>query len=205
MSAAIPCTPCCSTPQSVDIPGPEGDAGSNGLDGENSFTQSTADFVIPAIGDTVLVPVVSSLWMVEGQVVVFAGPASFQVISLPSSTSVELEFLGYALDLSPGATITAGTQVSPGGTQPFQVLTASAALNFPDTATQTSEDLTVNVPGAAVGDAIALGVPIAAVNDDTCYTAFVSAADTVTVRHNNYSSGSVNPASAAFLIVVFKV
>jgi hypothetical protein len=83
-------------------------------------------------------------------------------------------------------------------------LTGSATLNFPSTLTLLSADLTITVTGAADGDVVSLGVPNAAVNANTSYSAYVSAANTVTVRFNNYSSGTVDPASALFKVFVTK-
>lgn len=85
-----------------------------------------------------------------------------------------------------------------------RVLTGSASLNFPSTNAQLSSDLTITVTGAADGDTVALGVPNAAVNANSCYTAWVSAANTVTVRFNNYSALAINPASGTFKATVFK-
>jgi hypothetical protein len=83
-------------------------------------------------------------------------------------------------------------------------LTGSATLNFPSTTTLLSADLTITVTGAADGDVVSLGVPNAAVNANTSYSAWVSAANTVTVRFNNYSSGTVDPASGLFKVFVTK-
>ena len=83
-------------------------------------------------------------------------------------------------------------------------LTGSATLNFPSTSTNLSADLTITVTGAADGDVVSLGVPNAAVNANTSYSAWVSAANTVTVRFNNYSSGTVDPASGTFKVFVTK-
>jgi hypothetical protein len=83
-------------------------------------------------------------------------------------------------------------------------LTASATLDFASTNAQTSTDLTITVTGAADGDVVSLGVPNASVNANTCYTAWVSATNTVTVRFNNYSSAAVNPASGTFKVFVTK-
>lgn len=83
-------------------------------------------------------------------------------------------------------------------------LTASATLDFANTTAQLSTDLTITVTGAADGDVVSLGVPNASVNANTCYTAWVSASNTVTVRFNNYSSGGVNPASGTFKVRVIK-
>ena len=84
------------------------------------------------------------------------------------------------------------------------LLTATATLDFGSTTAQNSADLTVTVTGAAVGDVVALGVPNGSVNAKTCFTAWVSATNTVTVRFNNYSSASVNPASGTFKVSVLK-
>ncbi len=83
-------------------------------------------------------------------------------------------------------------------------LTGSATLDFLSTNAQNSRDMTISVTGAADGDVVSLGVPNAAVNANTSYSAWVSAAGTVTVRFNNYSSGTVDPASALFKVFVTK-
>ena len=83
-------------------------------------------------------------------------------------------------------------------------LTASATLDYGNTAAQNSADLTITVTGADGGDVVSLGVPNGSVNANTCYTAWVSATNTVTVRFNNYSNGAVNPASGTFKVFVTK-
>jgi hypothetical protein len=83
-------------------------------------------------------------------------------------------------------------------------LTGSANLDFPSTLTLLSADRTISVTGAADGDVVSLGVPNAAVNANTNYSAWVSSANTVTVRFNNYSSAAVDPASGLFKVFVTK-
>lgn len=85
-----------------------------------------------------------------------------------------------------------------------QMAVATATLNFPITATRTSSDLNITVNGAASGDAVSLGVPNAAVLTNTCFTAWVSAANTVTVRFNNYDNADKDPASAVFKVTIMK-
>lgn len=82
------------------------------------------------------------------------------------------------------------------------VLTATATLDFDLTAV-VSQDLTITVTGAVVGDAVSLGVPNASVTTDTLFWAWVSAADTVTVRAMRLS-GTPNPASGTFRVDVRK-
>lgn len=81
----------------------------------------------------------------------------------------------------------------------------SAVLNFGNTLAQTSTDLNVTVTGAQLGDAVLLGVPNAAVNANSNYSAWVSAANTVTVRFNNYSAAAIDPASATFKVSVIRL
>lgn len=83
-------------------------------------------------------------------------------------------------------------------------LLGSATLDFGSTSAQNSADLTITVTGAADGDIVNLGVANASVNANSSFTAWVSATNTVTVRFNNYSSGSIDPASATFKVFVQK-
>lgn len=85
-----------------------------------------------------------------------------------------------------------------------QMVVTTATLNFPITATRNSSDLTIVVTGAVSGDAVSLGVPNAAVLANTCYTAWVSGNNTVTVRFNNYDNADKDPASAVFKVMIMK-
>lgn len=78
----------------------------------------------------------------------------------------------------------------------------TATLNFPSVAGQSFQDLTIAVAGAVPGDAVGLGVPIEAVTAGLVYSAWVSAADTVTVRAHNYTAGAIDPASGTFKATV---
>ena len=91
------------------------------------------------------------------------------------------------------------------GAWPELPLNGSATLDFPSTGHGASADLTFALTGAAEGDVIALGIPNASIVANASYIAWVSAANTITVRFNNYaSSGSSDPASGTFKIKVFK-
>lgn len=81
-------------------------------------------------------------------------------------------------------------------------LSGSATLDFPSTSAQQSSDLTVTVTGALDGDRVILGVPNFSVLPNSCYTAWVSATDTVTIRFNNYGSISRDPGAATFKVWV---
>lgn len=98
----------------------------------------------------------------------------------------------------------AGSVEIGGGTPIVQVLSASAALDFPNTASQAASDLAVTVIGAALGDVVALGVPNGSTTVGSNYTGWVSAANTVTVRFSNFSGIAQNPASGTFRAMVTK-
>lgn len=98
----------------------------------------------------------------------------------------------------------AGLKIDSTGTTIDAVISATATLDFPSTAAQTSSDLTIALSGAVLGDAIFLGVPNASVNANSCFTAWVSASDVISVRFNNYSSGAIDPASGTFRVVLFR-
>jgi hypothetical protein len=83
-------------------------------------------------------------------------------------------------------------------------LTGSGTLDFPSTGAHSSSDLTITVTGAADGDIVILGVPNVSVTNESNYSAWVSAANTVTVRYNHYGSGTNNPASGTFKVYVIK-
>jgi hypothetical protein len=82
------------------------------------------------------------------------------------------------------------------------LLTNSATLDFGNVATIGCEDLTITVTGAALSDTVSLGVPNASIVANSNYTAWVSSANTVTVRFCALVSG--NPASGTFKVDVWK-
>lgn len=99
-----------------------------------------------------------------------------------------------------------GTLYYTPGASRYQITTAltnTATLNFGSTLPATSAELTITVTGAAVGDAVAIGLPTAP-DANSSYTGYVSATNTVTIRFNNYSALSIDPASATFKAIVIK-
>jgi hypothetical protein len=82
-------------------------------------------------------------------------------------------------------------------------LYGSAALNF-DLSAVTFQDLTITVTGAVAGDPVYLGIPDAAMTNDTTFFAWVSATNTVTVRAMT-TTGTPDPASGTFKVVVKKL
>jgi hypothetical protein len=82
-----------------------------------------------------------------------------------------------------------------------KVLTGSAALDFPSVAAAGQQSLTITVTGAAVGDEVIVALP-AAPAAGLVFNAFVSAANTVTIRATNVTASPVDPASATYGVIV---
>lgn len=94
-------------------------------------------------------------------------------------------------------------QINDGTTFP-EILYGSATLNFASTLANAVRTLTVSVPGAQVGDVVELGIPPEAMPADGGYRAWVSAADTVSIRFWNNGSVSRDPGSGTFNVMVLK-
>jgi hypothetical protein len=79
----------------------------------------------------------------------------------------------------------------------------SATLDFGNTTSGSYSDLNISVTGATTTSTVHLGIPAAAMPSAACsYHAWVSAADTVTIRFSNYSGADQNPASSGFRATV---
>jgi hypothetical protein len=154
----------------------------------------TGTTIAGSVGIAVNTPT-ARLHLVAGTATASTAPLKFTSgTNLTTAEAGAMEFNGTNLFFSPSTT---RHTVNHG-------LTGSATLDFPSTLTMLSADLTITVTGASDGDVVSLGVPNAAVNANTFYSAWVSSANTVTVRFNNYSIGTVNPASGSFKVFVTK-
>jgi hypothetical protein len=87
------------------------------------------------------------------------------------------------------------------GSQITKVLSGSASLDFGSISAVSQANLTITVTGAAVGDEVILALP-AAPTAGIVFNAFVSAANTVTVRASNITAGSIDPAAATYGVIV---
>lgn len=85
-----------------------------------------------------------------------------------------------------------------------RVVKAKATLDFPSANAAATQALTVAVPGAALGDAVVLAPP-STLNAGLIPSAFVSAADTVTIRVTNITAVAIDAASATWGVLVFKI
>jgi hypothetical protein len=88
----------------------------------NSFTTLADSFVQPSVGADITIATtnlgqLNNKWVGVGQILYVVGGGYYQVVSVPSLTTIEVKNLGYTGNAAPGATIASGGNVSPGGLQ----------------------------------------------------------------------------------------
>lgn len=84
------------------------------------------------------------------------------------------------------------------------VMSATATIDFASIPAAGTQTATVTVNGATANDIVVLGLP-ATVDAGVIFDARVSAANTVTVRAQNITAGAIDPASASYTLLVFKL
>jgi hypothetical protein len=118
-----------------------------------------------------------------------AGNADVDLISLNTSNQTYL----------PGPIV-----VGSGGSAVSKIISTTAAINFGVVAAQDSADLTATVTGAAIGDTL-IATPPSGYGAPLVFNAWISAADTVTVRLINPDSlDSADPGSLTWRFTVIK-
>ena len=91
-------------------------AGGGGTPGQNAYTQTTASFVVPAVGATVSITVGSTAWLGgAGYWVFITGAGYYAVNSITDTTHVVLTNGGSASNATPGSTVPSGATVSAAG------------------------------------------------------------------------------------------
>jgi hypothetical protein len=133
-----------------------------------------------------------------------AGAVSAVIISTPTvlSTGTTAQTNSERMRVN-----SSGVTIGSGGSAISKVLTATATLDFADTAPRDTIDLTITVTGAVDGNVVVLGIVNASQPAGACdYRAWVSADNTVTVRftNNNHGGGNINPASGTFRATVIQ-
>ena len=84
-------------------------------------------------------------------------------------------------------------------------LSATATLDFASIAAGAEASLTVTVTGAATGDPVSLGLPAAFTAGISVAGAWVSSANTVTIKLRNTTVGAIDPASGSYTVIVHKL
>jgi hypothetical protein len=118
-----------------------------------------------------------------------------------SYISVDSAGLLTTVGAASGIVIGGSLEVGSAGTAITNIVSATATLNFASILAAGYEDLTITVTGAVVNDPVILGPP-ATILAGASFQAWVTAADTVTVRCNNVGSIAVDPASATYRVTV---
>lgn len=131
------------------------------------------------------------LFAVPLTLVLLAGLA----FALPTNiTKILNAQVGSNLWVGPASIITTGNAVT-------KMLGTSATIDFTTATTTCTESSGLTVTGAAAGDPCFVGTPTTGGSTNASYTCYVSAADTVKVRH--CAAGTADdPASATFFVRV---
>lgn len=122
LPSSTACCQSCETTTSVEVPGP---AGADGADGINAFTTVAAlsGWTMPAELGTVNLTVGDSSWAIVGQIVYIASAGYFEVTAKSDSTHLTVKNLedaatgAYASNAAPGTVFAGGGAISPGGLQ----------------------------------------------------------------------------------------
>lgn len=85
-----------------------------------------------------------------------------------------------------------------------ETIKASATLDFPSLSPGVEYDLTITVSGATEGDITSIGYTSAAIPTSIFYMAWVSAANTVTVRCLNRGGGTIDLPATTYKVLVTK-
>ena len=151
--------------------------GVNGVLFEGGNSDAFETLLTPSAGGADRVITLPDL---NGTVALTGNPASFTALTATSS-------------------LTVGTGPSVNGW-----FSGTASLDFPAVPANSCVVDHVTVTGAATGDTLALGVPVAATVADVNYTGYVLAGDTVTVKACNVATAaSANPPAGTFRADVF--
>ena len=131
------------------------------------------------------------------------------VIGTQSAASVIIGVNNNA-DLSIGSsgsvTLRVGLRISNSGSAITSHVSRSETLGFAQLGAGESETLTITVPGAVEGNTVDIGIPnaLAAHNASSQFTAWVSAANTVSVRRTVISADASDPPAASVRVSIWK-
>ena len=103
------------------------------------------------------------------------------------------------------ALVVVGTLNVGAGATVQQWLSATATLDYASIAAGAYEDKTITVTGAALGNAVSVGIPNGSMTADLVIFGWVSAADTVTIRVANISTTTArDPASGTWRATIIQ-
>jgi hypothetical protein len=132
---------------------------------------------------------------ISGAVIAWGKGVFDDSLRVGNSTQAAPAVISGSLDIWGTTTFHGSTNLGGGA------LTGSATLDF-DLTSVSYQDLTMTVSTAVAGTPVALGVPNGSVTAGILYFAWVSAANTVTVRAMRTCDTTPNPASGTFKVTI---
>lgn len=133
------------------MPGPagaNGAPGANGTNGINAYTTVTQQFTVPAVNDTVDVLIVNGSFLSVGQPIWIGNAGAYRVVSIASSTQINVRNLGGATNAVEGDPIPVGSKVSPGAEGGAAGAAGAAGVNDFIKVTNRAALKTMNTPAA---------------------------------------------------------
>jgi len=98
------------------VPGIQGADGADGTNGNDAYTVLTVASTVPGSpGGSVTFTVANALWAVVGQMIVAAGPSTYRVTAVPTSTTITATWQAATGDVAAGTAIANGSGISPAG------------------------------------------------------------------------------------------
>ncbi len=125
-------------------------------------------------------------------------PSDISIANIPAGTIAAASNLG--ID-SNGKLVKAAVSGGGGGGDSIKV---TQSIDIPGLGANTSSSSNVTVAGAVVGDPVLVTPPPTMSDGIVIWAAYVSAADTVTIKFRNISGGYLDPTAANFSVVVIK-
>jgi hypothetical protein len=164
-------------------------------------------------GDDVALATGRSWTVLEAETVVAPGQTSVTlqvIVNYAGSPNLDIASLYvddvqfFKVGVAPTDISTTGLTVGQGD-EVTKILSEVASLNFASISDNTTQELTITVTGAASGDT-AIATPASGIEAGLTWGAYVSAADTVTVRiaYQTGLGGSIDPAARNWRATVFK-
>ena len=167
---------------------------------QGGVASCSGDFIIGAssafVFDSIAQPSLT-IYAASGNPIIQTDGNEGDLVIRHDTSTMQLEFM----DLGAGNGIKIGDDGDAARAIIQSILRGGVTLNFPSTAAGTVSDLTVTVTGAASGDVCQVGAPNVSVAATSTFFCWVSATNTVTIRHSP-NGATADPASGDFLVLV---
>jgi hypothetical protein len=199
-----------STTATFDSLAPSGAAGSLLYynSGWKALSAGAASYMVPRIDTTAAGKIVwetinLSTFGFSGSLPVARGGTGATSAS-DARTNLDAAKAGANTDITSLASLSSLKVNAAQGTAITGILSATTTYDFPVIAASTAATTTVSVPGATTNSVVLLGLP-ASPTAGILFSAYVSAADTVTISAFNPTAVGIDPASATYRVTVITV